>query len=239
MSNEWTSAPDHVGADRRLIAPSPSLGKGRGGSGAAAWQRRPPFQRALHKTVPDGLDTAFLTVDANGAPVSINHAGVRLLGRGRFIRLSRRGTLAPGDGVRDPAACTQALERIRRGFGAALLLTDAQTRDELVLIASPANRAMRARDPRNGVVASLWLASTRPDPRAVRRIAELFVLTVAEQRLLSRLVQGDALAIAAEALQISVHTARFQLKSIFSKTGRRTQGQLLALVQRLGAIGPR
>jgi DNA-binding CsgD family transcriptional regulator len=59
---------------------------------------------------------------------------------------------------------------------------------------------------------------------------------VAERRLVGRLIAGDDLREAALSLHVSLHTARTQLKSIFGKTGRRTQAALLTFVTRLSAL---
>jgi DNA-binding CsgD family transcriptional regulator len=67
-------------------------------------------------------------------------------------------------------------------------------------------------------------------------MAILFGLTVAERRILDRLIAGDELREAANGLRISVHTARAQLKSLFRKTGRRSQGQLLMLAGRIAML---
>jgi DNA-binding CsgD family transcriptional regulator len=66
----------------------------------------------------------------------------------------------------------------------------------------------------------------------------LFALTGAEERLLVCLSGGSNLTNTAEALRISIHTARSQLKAIQRKTGWRTQGELVRMVQQLGVINP-
>lgn len=55
-------------------------------------------------------------------------------------------------------------------------------------------------------------------------------LTLAESRMLSLLVQGLSLAEAAEKLGISQHTARNQLKAVFSKTDTHRQSDLVRRV---------
>jgi DNA-binding CsgD family transcriptional regulator len=80
-------------------------------------------------------------------------------------------------------------------------------------------------------VAFLAVVETRNGaPRtAAGRVAREFRLTPAEARLLDRIVAGDSVAHAAEALEISVNTARFQLKQILHKTGMHRQIDLLRL----------
>jgi DNA-binding CsgD family transcriptional regulator len=67
-------------------------------------------------------------------------------------------------------------------------------------------------------------------------MAQLFDLSPAETRLLTRLAAEDELGVAAAALGISIHTARNQLKAILRKTGRHSQAHLLAFLNRLAAI---
>jgi DNA-binding CsgD family transcriptional regulator len=72
----------------------------------------------------------------------------------------------------------------------------------------------------------------------VRRIATLFALTGAEERLLAHLAAGLNLSTTAESLRVSIHTARSQLKAIQRKTGWRTQGELVRMVQQLSIVDP-
>lgn len=57
-----------------------------------------------------------------------------------------------------------------------------------------------------------------------------FKLTDAECRLTLQLIEGQSLTAVAASLQISLNTAKTQLKSIFSKTGARRQSDLVRLI---------
>ena len=61
-------------------------------------------------------------------------------------------------------------------------------------------------------------------------LAELFSLTPAEAKLAMLLARGLSLAEVSEAQNISQHTARAQLKAIFSKTGVSRQAELVRLI---------
>ena len=61
-------------------------------------------------------------------------------------------------------------------------------------------------------------------------LADLFELTPAEANLAILMAQGLILAEASEAQNISQHTARAQLKSIFAKTNVSRQAELVRLV---------
>lgn len=58
----------------------------------------------------------------------------------------------------------------------------------------------------------------------------LFDLTPAEARLVRRLLAGETIGDAANAMDLSVTTLRSQLSSIFSKTGTTRQPELLTLI---------
>jgi len=61
-------------------------------------------------------------------------------------------------------------------------------------------------------------------------LAQLFGFTRAEATLATQLSRGLSIQEAAEALHVSPHTARTQLKSIFAKTGVSRQAELIRLI---------
>jgi DNA-binding CsgD family transcriptional regulator len=63
-----------------------------------------------------------------------------------------------------------------------------------------------------------------------QRLAEQYGLTPAEGRLAAKLAALSCVEQAAQELSISTHTARTQLKTIFSKTGIQSQSELLLLL---------
>lgn len=68
------------------------------------------------------------------------------------------------------------------------------------------------------------------EPASRQVLGELFELTPAEANLAILLARGLSLAEVSEAQNISQHTARAQLKSIFAKTGVSRQAELVRLV---------
>jgi len=70
---------------------------------------------------------------------------------------------------------------------------------------------------------------------SARAISRSLGLTAAESKLVDRLVQGSSVRTAAEALGISAHTARSQLKSAFAKTSTHRQSELVKLVMLVAA----
>jgi DNA-binding CsgD family transcriptional regulator len=181
----------------------------------------------------DAVSAALLAIDCAGHLVFANRSGEELLQQGMLLRLVG-GLVCPGKTVADAAAVAKALAELRRGLGTTLLLTDALTNAETVLTFAPATQSVLT-----GRIAGLiWSIPTGADTGPVQQIARLFELTAAEQRLLRQLADGDDLCEAAASLQLSIHTAHNQLQSIFRKTGRGTQAQLLQLVSRMAAIAP-
>jgi DNA-binding CsgD family transcriptional regulator len=72
-----------------------------------------------------------------------------------------------------------------------------------------------------------------PDQResaSQHTLGELFSLTPAEARVAILLARGLSLAEVSEAQNISPHTARAQLKSIFAKTGASRQAELVRMI---------
>lgn len=63
-------------------------------------------------------------------------------------------------------------------------------------------------------------------------IGEVFDLTPREAELASRLLSGATLESAGQAMNVSVHTIRQLLKSVFAKTNTHRQAELIALLQR-------
>jgi DNA-binding CsgD family transcriptional regulator len=72
-----------------------------------------------------------------------------------------------------------------------------------------------------------------PPPADIAAVADSYGLTAAETRMLEQLVHSATVADTANALGISMNTARSHLAHIFSKTGLSRQADLVALVNRL------
>ncbi|GJD56248.1 hypothetical protein MTDSW087_05666 [Methylobacterium dankookense] len=83
----------------------------------------------------------------------------------------------------------------------------------------------------------LMLLDLDAAPQANRLALErIFRLTPTESRLATMLANGATLAEAAEAQDVSVATARTQLKAIFAKTHTHRQAELVMLISRLSAL---
>jgi DNA-binding CsgD family transcriptional regulator len=143
--------------------------------------------------------------------------------------------LTAGTAIATHTLLSTVLRRACEGVGTRLLLNHSRTGAEVVLSVAPAP-PNRAPDERAGAL--VWLTTTAPQQSVARSCARLFHLTLAEERLLARLTLGEELRDAAAVLHMSIHTARSHLKSIFRKTGRRSQGKLLMMIGKLATIRP-
>jgi DNA-binding CsgD family transcriptional regulator len=80
------------------------------------------------------------------------------------------------------------------------------------------------------------------DVLAVRSLGELsplFELTSAESALVEQILSGASMTDAEAALCITANTARTHLKSIYRKTGARSQADLVRLLKDAASIAPR
>lgn len=82
-----------------------------------------------------------------------------------------------------------------------------------------------------GPCAAVFISDPEQRDHASQQIlGELFSLTPAEANVAILLSRGLSLTEVAEAQNISPHTARAQLKSIFAKTGATRQAELVRMV---------
>lgn len=87
---------------------------------------------------------------------------------------------------------------------------------------------------RNGAVAVTFDTGER-DAERIATAAEIYGLSEAQHRLARRIVAGDSLGQAAEALGISINTARTHLSRIYDKTGVNAQAALVRVLLSVGA----
>jgi DNA-binding CsgD family transcriptional regulator/PAS domain-containing protein len=188
----------------------------------------------------DGLDSvtaAIFIVDRIGRVIYENRAGQRLLSTGECLRLVE-GRLAPTDSIQEKTSCRDALEGLLQGRCTAVRLTIGMANRTVILSTSPFSASTPSAAAWQGAAGLVWLVPTTTTLNAVTRIANMFALTAAEQRLLASLSAGSSVAEAANSLHLSIHTTRNQLKAIQHKTGWRKQGELLRMVQQLCVISP-
>jgi DNA-binding CsgD family transcriptional regulator len=185
----------------------------------------------------DAVTTPLFVVDRTGRLLYANMAAEAALRAGDCLRVIG-GSLVPSPAVRERIACADALRGLLVGRAATVALTVGPTGRPVILSTAPISGSVDAFAQWGSAAGLLWLVPVPSTVSSVRRVAMLFALTAAEERLLARLADGSNLTHIAETLRISIHTARSQLKAIQRKTGWRTQGELVRMVHQLGAISP-
>jgi DNA-binding CsgD family transcriptional regulator/PAS domain-containing protein len=191
---------------------------------------------ALSRTL-DAVTAPLFLIDRLGRLVFANHAAEAELRTGDSLR-TVDGCLAPSAAVRYPKSCVETLQNLRAGrAGTAVLIIGASART-MVLSTAPLSEASEAFSSWGSATGLVWVAPAQPAASPAIRIAGLFGLTHAEERLLEHLAAGASLVEAASTLHVSIHTARTQLKSVQQKTGWHTQRDLCRVVQQVGAIHP-
>lgn len=195
--------------------------------------------RALSATTEfalDHLSVALFAIDRLGQLVYSNRAAGDVLRDETWFSYGNQ-RLSAGKDLLNTEACAAVIHDLILGKGTSLVLERASTDQGRVLITTPIGEAASTYTlVLPSAIGLLWLLPEHPEATVVDRIAQLFELTPAEARLLSKLAEDLDVKTAAEALDISVHTARNELKSILRKTGKPNQAQLLALVNRMAAI---
>jgi len=187
---------------------------------------------ALQMQALDAVAFPLFAVLATGHLVFANLAGKAALRAGQWVR-GQGERIVAGPHVCKQHTLASALADLRLGRSTTTLLTDSATHEQAVLTTIPACTAMTL--PNGDAAGLLWMVSATP-VAPVSQFARAFNLSRAEERLLQLLTTGAGLREIAIALGISVHTVRNQLKAIFHKTGRRSQGQLLALASRMAMV---
>jgi DNA-binding CsgD family transcriptional regulator len=182
----------------------------------------------------DSLSSALFALNDHGQVLYANRAGEELIRQKRWVRLEK-GSLTAAKNLVDNQQIAETLRRANTGVGCRLIVSERVSAAQAYVCAAP----LLPGEPLflHGVHPAIlvWITPITP-PDAIQVLALLFGLTAAEQRLLHRLVAGEEVATAAETLGKSTNTVRTQLKSIFRKTGRKSQSQLLLLVARVGTL---
>lgn len=191
--------------------------------------------QALTLEALNHLRLGIILTDLWGHPRFVNRAAENLIARSPGMRLSRQGLTLPR--LKDD-------EQLGRLISAAASVA----RGEDTAAPGGMRVPLPNRSPLQLQVVPLIAGNTRWDsafppgslavfiarPGQVRlpwqQLAALYGLTRAEARLAAKLAEGLSLEDAAEALTVSINTARCQLSMAFQKTGVRRQAELVALL---------
>jgi DNA-binding CsgD family transcriptional regulator len=198
------------------------------------WQARSLSLRTLALTrALDQVTIPLYSIDALGRLVDGNRAAEAALVDSRCL-VALNGRLIISRNVLEHERGTEALRRLRNGIADSLVLTDANG-EQAMLVTAPLG-ATGPLELASRVVGFVWIVPLKTTTTAVTQLGRLFSLSAAEVRVLEHLVAGEDLRTVAAVLHLSVHTIRNELKAIFRKTGRRSQGELIALTQRMSLI---
>jgi DNA-binding CsgD family transcriptional regulator len=172
------------------------------------------------------VDRFGLVLDANAAADQVFDSEIRVSNR-RLI-VTGRGASA------DLARLADALRTVgdTASLPTAPIVVRRMARPPILIRVLPIVPA--ARSPFLGARALLTLVDlSKRKPPPSRLLATSFGLTAAEAKIAVLIGTGETVASAAERLGITTHTARNQLKAVFSKTDTHRQAELATLLARL------
>jgi DNA-binding CsgD family transcriptional regulator len=181
----------------------------------------------------DQLRMSVILTNSGGTPMFVNHAAEQMLmqadgintHQGRLILSTPSETARLYKLIEDAA---KGAPGTNRGGDIRIALTNGESLHGVVM---PIPLEFTARwniGVASGCVA-VFLSKPGGLHLSAQRLAEQYGLTPAEGRLAAKLTALRSVEQAAEDLCLSVHTARSQLKSIFAKTGAKSQSELLML----------
>ncbi|HEX5959332.1 MAG TPA: helix-turn-helix transcriptional regulator [Hyphomicrobiaceae bacterium] len=201
--------------------------------GAKPGGAAPPFVGAI----TDALTVACVAIGFERSVRWANAAGWRLLTEGSRIGIDVRGRLkARSAELREAIALAQAAADRQDGAGTRVLSVRRQNEGETAARVTLVVPALAPFERFFAGPVVLLLVEEEPQRVGIPTEASLrqaFALTNAESRLALALANGSSLAAAAEGLQISRHTARAHLKSIFAKTQVHRQAELVVALRKL------
>jgi DNA-binding CsgD family transcriptional regulator len=189
---------------------------------------------ALQQAI-DRLAAGAILFDADGNASFVNKAMTALARQGGGLSLDRQGRLLPTNLDARKRLYELLADVAGGGPGGVFRVPRPNgSRDCVVLVApQPAPEGARGDNgARNGAI----LLVHDPDgenPTDAELLAAGFGLTPGAARLLAALAANDDLRSYAERVAITIHTARFHLRTALTRTGARTQAELVRLAVRL------
>lgn len=191
------------------------------------------LRAAAAETALDGAPVAVLTLTGDLTVINANAKAQGLAAAG--VIAIRDGALAFCD--REAQVRLQALSRTAPPASAAFVARTADGGELTVLgarIQTQIARTLSGPLEGAGIVLSIGVGAKAP-LIAIDRLAAWFGLTAAEGRLAAGLAAGDTLHELAAKRSVSLNAVKFLLKSVYRKTGARSQAQLVTLLRDLPA----
>jgi len=195
-------------------------------------RRRLLLERSAHLGALDQLAFGLVIVDEFGVVVRVNEQAQQILDRSRLLRIEDgqlRGGAAEADSPRVETVIA-AMHQAADGERQFLRVTDPGAGEYVQMLFRPI-LPPQPRDPEAPCGVAVFLNDERRNRDIfLGRFGQLYGLSPAEIALIDELLQGSPIAVAADKLGISEHTARTQLRSVFAKTNVHRQAELIRLV---------
>ncbi|MEP3278285.1 MAG: helix-turn-helix transcriptional regulator [Stappiaceae bacterium] len=203
------------------------------------------FERDCYSETLDRVDNAIFLVDSQCRLLHPNDIARKLLKNGALFKLKQKSTLQAHDPV--------AAQEISRSINAIGTADYGKLKDQIAIRSKADNstflstvvpfqtvrRPASAFDALNlgaQPVAMIAVAWPGANISAIKRsLSSLYQLTPAEIVLATSLQAGQSLQQISTERNVSIHTVRNQLSSVFEKTGTRRQSELIALLSRIGS----
>ncbi|CAA6604722.1 CheY-like receiver [Rhodospirillaceae bacterium LM-1] len=209
---------------RFYTKPCPSSALASGIEDAIAYSKPQDNAGQFAQTALDALPLAALAVDQGGKVLFSNRMGGEFLAEKSPLMLDANEicrAMTPGETM----ALHQAIAGVARG-GLPLVLALTGKDDERfsALVEAPA-----ACDMENAAILFVRALDGQGAP-SIGALKQLFGLSPTEARLAHELAKGQDVRDAAQAMGVTVNTARTYLRTIFQKTGVNRQSELMRLL---------
>lgn len=189
-------------------------------------------ERRVYAGTLERLAVGALTLDRQAQVLNLNHAASEILGARDGIGLAQR-RLQATKGLENRELTTLIEQAIAgsdqegHDVAAAMSITRPSGRSKLGILVRTVPLSEWSESP---VRAAAFVVLRDPETKfnaSQSVLKRLYGLTPAESNLTVKLLDGLSVEEAAEALAISRHTARSQLRAIFAKTGVTRQTELM------------
>jgi DNA-binding CsgD family transcriptional regulator len=192
-------------------------------------------ERDVYAGAVNQLSVASMILDEQGRLLTTNAIGQALLEQGaglslRDDRLQIEGREFNKELQEALTAIIKAQQRGETSVVRALRVPRPAGRSDLGLVIRPVPASQWSEGQSSPSAAVFISDPDLQESTSGQILGELFALTPAEANLATLLARGLNLAEVSVAQNISQHTARAQLKSIFAKTGASRQAELVRLV---------
>ena len=192
-------------------------------------------ERDLYAGAVDQLSVATIILDEQARLLNTNAIAKAMLEqadgislRGAHLHISGRDTNSRLQSALKTIITAQ--QKRETSVVRALSVPRSGSRSDLGLVVRPVP-ASQWSEGQSSPCAAIFISDPDLQERASQEVlGEILGLTPAEANLAILLARGLSLAESSEAQSISQHTARAQLKSIFSKTGMSRQAELVRLI---------